>query len=225
MPSIFTKTGGRACSLHIVELLLLSGYTVVMAESLAIRYRKLLWKQSATPSRVLVLVLVLRSFLNRKRGTDGVEVKSEDFGVEVKSEDLGVKVKKEYSLNFEELLSKIFQDRKQKSCDILEARLDKVIDSRLGIKNEVKSVPTVPSLSLIYSLLYIVTPTKSKGIDKRCDNASMSTEHWLYWLNEGRSSKLSQKEWNSLVTIIQEMFMLLRWKKECDSFVLELNQG
>ena len=73
-------------------------------------------------------------------------------------------------------------------CDILETRLDKVVDSRLGIKNEMKSVTTFPSLSLFPFLLPTVTPTKFKDVDKRCDNDSVHIDHWLYWLNEGCSS-------------------------------------
>ena len=55
--------------------------------------------------------------------------------------------------------------------------------------------------------------TKLQSVDKKCDDASVRTEHWLHWLNEGREDKLSQEEWDFYVAVIQENFLLLRWRR------------
>ena len=52
-----------------------------------------------------------------------------------------------------------------------------------------------------------------RRVSKKRDNAPVPVELWLYWLNARISIPLSFDEWNSYVTIIQEIFMLTRWKR------------
>ena len=92
---------------------------------------------------------------------------------------------------------------------LLEDKLNKVIDGRLGKKR---------SLTLVHvpSLLPTGTP-KLFIVRQKCDDAYVTTEYWLHWLNEGLGDKLSQEEWDSCVTVIQENFLLLRWRRNVTS--------
>ena len=119
-------------------------------------------------------------------------------------------------------------ERGAQAEDSLEERLNKIIDGRLGKKKSLafvnvpsllptstpKSISVDKSSALVHvpSLLPTTTP-KLLSIDKKCDYASVPTEYWLHWLNEGRGCKLSQGGWGSCVTVIQESFLLLRWKR------------
>ena len=53
----------------------------------------------------------------------------------------------------------------------------------------------------------------SKVTDKKDDDAPVPVEFWLKWLNHGLSSKLSMSEWVTNITVIQERFLLLRWRR------------
>ena len=72
VPAMFARTGWKARSLHIVELLALWDYPVAMVQHLSSRHQRFLWDRLATPSRVLGLVL--RSFLACERSSEGVKI-------------------------------------------------------------------------------------------------------------------------------------------------------
>ena len=154
VPSMFTMTGRRARNLHIVELLAIMNYPVLMVQLLSTIYQKLLWQRSETPSRVLVLVL--RSFLACNKSTEGV--------------------KEEIKSGVEDGLVTVESKSGSMSIDTVEDKLDNVIDGRLGKKSMLNN----PDFSLIPSLLPTITH-KSPSTDKKCDNASVPTEYWLYW--------------------------------------------
>ena len=48
---------------------------------------------------------------------------------------------------------------------------------------------------------------------KKKDDAPVPVELWLYWLNAGIRTCLTLKEWNQHVTVIQEQFLLVIWKR------------
>ena len=58
----------------------------------------------------------------------------------------------------------------------------------------------------------MATP-KLQSLGKKYDDFFVPTEHWLHWLNDDREAKLSQEEWECNVAIIQECFLLLRWRR------------
>ena len=73
-----------------------------------------------------------------------------------------------------------------------------------------------PTLVHVPSLLPRSTP-KLLLLDKKCNDTSVPTEYWSHWLNDGRGDKLYQGEWDSCVTVIQESFLLLRWRRNVTS--------
>ena len=51
------------------------------------------------------------------------------------------------------------------------------------------------------------------GTAKKKDDAPVPVELWLYWLNAGLSYSFSLEDWRKSVVVLQEKFLLLRWRR------------
>ena len=54
---------------------------------------------------------------------------------------------------------------------------------------------------------------KNTRTAKKKDDAPVPVELWMYWLNTGLTSPLSMDQWHTHAVVLQEMFLLLVWKR------------
>ena len=48
---------------------------------------------------------------------------------------------------------------------------------------------------------------------KKDDDTAVPTHLWLHWLNEGVSKVITVEQWDTFIPVLQEQFLLLRWRR------------
>ena len=91
--------------------------------------------------------------------------------------------------------------------DILSKRR-KSYTSRLNVSLEVQ-------LAGMSGKVYDMYPktVADGGTAKKKDDAPVPVELWLYWLNAGLGYSFSLKDSSKSVVVLQEKFLLLRWRR------------
>ena len=129
------------------------------------------------------------------RGNDGIVSKDSQF--------------------FEELLS----DRVELRNLALEYTLDDLLGKRGNSEGSVEISRGLRSDSNVDVALPLSLPslTIEGNKSKKDGEAEIPTHLWLRWLNEGVSKIITMEEWNTFVPVVQETFLLLRWRRHVTS--------
>ena len=131
-----------------------------------------------------VLGFLLRRFLGGKRGTEGV-VDRDKMVALTPSRKRGLVIEDDF-------VGK--RRRRQSSC------LDPCLEAKLKTRSG-KVYEAYPK------------PLMKEGIVKKKDDAPVPIELWLYWLDAGLDYSVSLDDWNKNVVILQEKFLLRRWRQ------------
>ena len=84
--------------------------------------------------------------------------------------------------------------------------LDDILEERVRFFNDHVVASSSPPSSLS-------TADEEAKKSKKDDEAEVPTELWMRWLNEGIRHKISKSEWDEFIPVIQDRFLLLRWRR------------
>ena len=187
VPSVFMKTGWSRRRLSLGEAFQLWDYSLSLFYKLSSQQRLRLFAWKCTPARVLGFCL--RHFLASQSGSGGG---GDSMNTTVSQCSVKTNCR---------TASTVFVDcQVNKRGKVSASYFDEVFDRKLIDYSKDKNAMCKVNL-------------KYNSSSRKKDTAAVPIELWLYWLNAGTQVEITPEIWDKYVVVLQETFLLLRWRK------------